>query len=58
MLQEKMLTKCKIKRARGKILAKKCIKSQNLQKFVPFKYAAVNKYGIRRTILHLNLYKS
>ena len=53
-----MLTKCKIKRVWGKNLAKKCIKSQNFQKFVPSKYDAVNKYDIRRTILHFNLYKS
>ena len=58
ILQEKMLTKCKIKRVWGKNLAKKCIKSQNFQKFVPSKYDAVNKYDIRRTILHFNLCKS
>ena len=37
------------------VLCKKCTKSQNLRKFLPFKYNAINKYHTRITILHFNL---
>ena len=55
---KKNVSEIKNQKSTGKILAKECIKSQTLRKFLSFKYDAINKYDRRRAILHFNFYKS